>query len=211
VDPFERARVLYEQAVFDGDADAVAIADQVLDGAEAALSLARGRIVHARFLADRRDDPGELVLFERAALLYRQLGDLRGEGEALSWVGTYHQVVRDDVSTAQPFLERARELAAAAGNKLTLSYAERHLGFCDMATGDLASARKHFDESVRLRREIGFMPGVAAGVLALAQLAAKSGDSEHARELFDEAASIAADSGAHGIERWIERARRKDV
>jgi hypothetical protein len=62
---------------------ALAAADQVLDDAEAALSLARGRIAHARFLAQRQDDPAELALLERAAALYHQLGDVRGEGEAV--------------------------------------------------------------------------------------------------------------------------------
>lgn len=43
--PFERARLLYEQAVFGGADSALVAADQVLNGAEAALSLARGRIM----------------------------------------------------------------------------------------------------------------------------------------------------------------------
>jgi hypothetical protein len=78
--PFERARLLYEQAVFGGDYGALATADRVLDAAEAALSLARGRVMHARFLAERHEQPGELVLFERVAAPYHKLGDTRGEG-----------------------------------------------------------------------------------------------------------------------------------
>jgi tetratricopeptide (TPR) repeat protein len=208
-EPFERARLLYEQAVFYGDDDALAAADQVLDAAEAALLLARGRIIHARFLVERREDPAELTLFERAAALYRRLGDIRGEGEALFWVGTFHQVVRDDSDAALPNLERARELASAAGDQLTLSYAVRHLGFADMAAGRLGAARQHLEESVRLRREIGFMPGVAAGLLALAELASQGGDRDQARALLDEAASIAAAAGAHGILRWVDQARKE--
>jgi hypothetical protein len=77
-------------------------------------------------------------------------------------------VVRDDGDAALPMLERARDLAVAAGDKLTLSYAVRHLGFADMAAGRLDAARELLEESVRLRRELGFMSGVAAGVLTLA-------------------------------------------
>jgi tetratricopeptide (TPR) repeat protein len=205
-DPFERARVLYERAMFGGDYESLAVADRVLDGAEAGLALSRGRILHARLLRERRDDPAEGALFERAASLFRQLGDARGEGEALFWLGTYHQVVRGDNETALPSLERARELAAGAGDRLTLSYVVRHLGFARMAAG--GAARPLLEESVRLRREIGFLPGVAAGLLALAELDIQDGDRDHARPLLDEAADVAASAGAQGILHRIEEARK---
>jgi len=114
-EPFEQARLLYEQAVFGGDDAALPAADVILDAAEAGLALARGRIMHARFLAHRQEDPQELALFERAAALYHQLGDIRGEGESLFWVGTFHQVVRGDDDAAGPPLERAWSLAQTPG------------------------------------------------------------------------------------------------
>lgn len=206
-DRIERARQLYEQAVFGGDAGALPIADRELDGVEADLALARGRMVHARFLEEGREDPNELALLERAAALYRRLGDGRGEAESLFWVGTFHQVVRGDHDTAAGALERSYELAAAAGDKLTLSYAVRHLGFADVAAGRMNSARYRLEESVRLRREIGFLPGVAAGLLALAELTAEEGRREDALALLDEAESIAEASGARGILRWTGQAR----
>lgn len=208
-EPFEQARRLYEQAVFNGDDGALPAADLILDAAEAGLSLARGRIVHARFLARRQEDPRELELFERAAALYHQLGDIRGEGESLFWVGTFHQVVRGDDDAAGPPLERAWSLAHSAGDKLTLSYVVRHLGFAEMAAGRLDAARGLLEESVRLRREIGFTPGVAAGLLSLAELAARAGDRDRALALLDEAAAIAAEAGAHGILRWADQARQE--
>jgi hypothetical protein len=90
---------------------------------EAELALARGRILHARFLDDQRPDPEELRLFTRSAELFRSLGEVRGEGEALLWVGLYHQVVLRDGRGSLPSLRRARELAGQAGDRLTLSYA----------------------------------------------------------------------------------------
>jgi tetratricopeptide (TPR) repeat protein len=206
-DPFERARRLYEQAVFGGDASALTAAGQILDAAEADLSLARGRILHAQFLTQGKEDQRELDLFEGAAELYQQLGDARGEAEALFWAGTFHQVIREDDQAARPALERSYELAAAAGDKLTLSYAARHLGFADANAGRMEAARGRFEESVRLRREISFLPGVAAGLLALAELTAQEGDRGAAAALLDEAASTATASGAQGILGWIEQAR----
>jgi len=213
-DRIERARLLYERAVFDGDADALASADSELDGVEADLALARGRIMHTRFLAQRDDDPEraaedsrELALFERAAELYRELADARGEGEALFWIGCFHQVVRRDDQTAVPILERSRELADAAGDKRTLSEALRHLGIAEHRAGRLDCARERLEESNRLRREIGQMPGVAANLVGLAYVAAADDRREDARALLAEATAIAKSTDAHRIMRQVEEAR----
>jgi tetratricopeptide (TPR) repeat protein len=213
-DRIERARLLDERAVFDGDADALASADSELDGVEADLALARGRIMHTRFLAQRDDDPEraaedsrELALFERAAELYRELADARGEGEALFWIGCFHQVVRRDDQTAVPILERSRELADAAGDKRTLSEALRHLGIAEHRAGRLDCARERLEESNRLRREIGQMPSVAANLVGLAYVAAADDRREDARALLAEATAIAQSTDAHRIMRQVEEAR----
>jgi tetratricopeptide (TPR) repeat protein len=203
----ERARMLYERAVFGGDPSALAIAERELDATEADLALARGRVVHARFLHERTADPHELALFERAAQLYQMLGDVRGEAEALFWVGTFHQVVRHDNETAVPALRRSSTLAAQCDDKLTLSYALRHLGFAEQAAGRLDAAREQLEESVRLRREVGFQPGVAANLVGLAYIAAGQGRRDEASTLIAEAGAIAEASGAHGILRYVEEAR----
>jgi tetratricopeptide (TPR) repeat protein len=203
----ELAAALYERSVFGGDASAIAQALTELDQVEADLALARGRILHARFLEHQHEDATELVLFERAVQLYQQLGDARGEAEAQFWVGTFHQVVRGDTGTALPSLERSYALAIEVGDRLTQSYAVRHLGFADLAAGEAVRGRERLEESVRLRRAIGFQPGVAAGLLALAEVAAEEGRPDEAVSILDEATAIAAASGANGIQRWIDEVR----
>jgi len=42
--------MLYESAVFGGNAEALSTGDRELDAVEADLALARGRLLHARFL-----------------------------------------------------------------------------------------------------------------------------------------------------------------
>jgi hypothetical protein len=206
-DRIEHARRLYEEAVFGGDEDALDRAGRELDRVEADLALARGRILHVQFLATRQEAPDELPLFERAAELYQQLGDERGEAEALFWIGTFRQVLRDDFPGSVPVLTRSYELATAVGDRLTLSYAARHLGFAEGAAGRPDLARVRLEESVRLRRELDFQPGVAAGVLALAELSAREGDSCVALALADEAATIATSCGAAGVLRWVDTFR----
>jgi tetratricopeptide (TPR) repeat protein len=213
-DRIERARLLYERAHFGGDASALAIADRELDAVEADLALARGRLIHARFL-ERRDadednlteDPHELVLFERAAHLYQTLGDVRGEAEALFCVGTFHQIVRQDDAAAVPVLEQSRELASQVGDTLTLSYVLRHLGIAEYNAGRLDTARERLEESLRLRRELGFLPGVAANLVGLGYIASGQGRHDDALALIEEAAAIAQACGAHGIMPSVEEAR----
>lgn len=206
-DRIDRARLLYERAVFGGDTGVLATAERELDAVEADLALARGRVIHARFLAERSEDPQELPLFERAARLYQLLGDVRGEAEALFWIGCFHQVVREDPNAALPALDRSYELATQAGDKLTLSYALRHLGMADYEAGRLDTARARLEESVRLRRDLRFMPGVAANLVGLAYIAAAQGRRDQALTLIEEAGAIAEASGADRIMRSAEEAR----
>ena len=213
-DRIERARMLYERAVYGGDASALATADRELDAVEADLALARGRVIHTRFLTQLdeelerlTEDPRELTLFERATKLYRELGDMRGEGEALFWVGCFHQVVRRDNAAAVPILDRSLDLATQAGDKTVMSEALRHLGIAEHRAGRLDTARQRLEESVRLRREIGLLPGVAANLVGLAYIAAGDGDHDEALALLKEAAAIAEASGAHRITRQVEESR----
>ena len=213
-DRIERARLLYERAVYGGDASALATADRELDAVEADLALARGRVIHSRFLAqldedlDRpAEDPRELALFERATQLYRELGEVRGEGESLFWVGCFHQVVRQDDDTAVPILEQSYKLGAQVGDKRTMSDALRHLGIAAHRAGRLDTARQRLEESVRLRRDIGLMPGVAANLVGLAYVAAAGGHRDEALAHLKEAGAIAEASGAHRITLQVEESR----
>jgi tetratricopeptide (TPR) repeat protein len=213
-DRIEQARLLYERSVFDGEDSALADADRELDAVEADLAVARGRVIHGRFLQQRdaghgqpEENPQELALFERAARLYQVAGDLRGEAESLFWIGCFHQVVRRDNLTAVPVLERSRELAARAGDKRTQSDALRHQGIAQHAAGRLDTARQRLEESVRLRREIGLLPGIAANLVGLAYIAAGQGRRDDALALIQDAGAIAAASGAHNIMRHVEEAR----
>ena len=139
------------------------------------------------------------------------LADERGEGEALFWVGCFHQVVRRDDQTAVPILERSRELAEQAGDKRTMSEALRHLGIAEHRAGRLGSARERLEESTRLRREIGLLPGVAANLVGLAYIAAADGRHDDAPALLAEAAAIADATGAHRITRQVDGGQRAPV
>lgn len=198
----------YQQAVFAGDPSGLAPAERDLDAVEADLALARGRLLHARYLQERdAEDPEELRLFERAAQLYAALGDQRGEGEALFWIGIVHQVIRDDLETAVPLFERSLALATDSDDDLTRSYALRHLGLAAHAAGDLAAARAHLEESTRLRHDLGFHAGAAANLIGLAYLAAAEERTDDVRRILDEALDLVDRPEAAGVRVWVEEAR----
>ncbi|MGB6457481.1 MAG: hypothetical protein WBH47_23660 [Streptosporangiaceae bacterium] len=209
-----QAGLLYERAVFTGDAGWLAEADRELDAAEADLAVARGRLMHTRFLLKRDQDSaaaeadaGELPLFERAAQLYRALDDIGGEAEALFWIGCFHQVVRRDDATAVPVLEQSLKLASQADDKAAMSEALRHLGIAAHRAGRLELARQRLEESTRLRREIGRLPGAAANLVGLAYIAAAQERGDDALALLDEARAIAEASQAHRILQQVNEAR----
>ncbi len=213
-DHIDQARKLYERAVFGGDVGALIEAERGLDAVEADTALARGRILHARFLCARAaagssavEDPAELTLFEHAAELYRALGDVRGEAEALFWIGCVYQVIRRDNETAVPALERFCQLAARVGDKPTQAEALRHLGIAAHMGGRMDEARERLEESTRLRREVGALPGVAANMVGLAYVAAAQDRRADALATLDEADAIAQAHGAHAIVRQIAQAR----
>ena len=213
-DRIEQAKQLYERAIFSGDASVLSVADRGLDAVEADLALARGQIIHARFLDQREEDPehvtedpDELAYFEHAAKLYELLGDERGEGEALFWIGCFRQVVQRNFKDAYPFLERARELAERAGDKKTMAEALRHLGIVAHYAGQLDMARARLEESLQLRQEIGLVLGVASNQVGLAYVTAQQGHHDVAMALLDEAAATARAGGAHVTLRQVDEAR----
>jgi hypothetical protein len=212
---------LYKRSIFAGDGDALAAADRQLDAVEAELLIARGRILHGRFLknregaTDRQEVPGsqdvpgeggregslrgELAFFERAFELFRELGDEGGEVEALFWIGCFHQVVRGDNDAAVPVLLRARELAVKVGDRATLSEILRHLGIAEHSAGRLDEGRALLEESTGIRRELGLQAGAAANLVGLIYIARAQGRDEDARALAAEGKALAEAAGATTI------------
>jgi predicted dehydrogenase len=190
-----RADLLNEQALFAGSQGARAAAARELDRAEARLEAERGRLLHAAFLADRStEDPREMAHFAASLAAAQRSGDAVLEGWARFWIGLVHQVVRGDHAAALPDLEAA--YAAGRDDTMLRSYAVRHLGFAWDAEGRHDEARNAFVESVELRRADGFLPGVAAGLMTLAEFAHERGRPDEARRLLAEARETAERCGA---------------
>jgi tetratricopeptide (TPR) repeat protein len=210
----DATRLLYERAIFTGDVGALTEADGVLDAVEADLSLARGRVIHGRFLAQRehdpqlaRADPRELALFQRSAELYEALADVAGQAAALFWIGCFHQVARGDDAAAVPVLERSLQLAGQAGDTATMAEALRHLGIAAHRSGQLDVARQRLEAAAQLRRESGALAGVASNQVGLIYIAIAEGRRDDALALAEEALALAGAAGASTIARHVQEAR----
>jgi tetratricopeptide (TPR) repeat protein len=196
-DPLLRADILNEQALFAGSAEARAAATRELDRVESRLEAERGRVLHAKFLADRgEEDPRELAHFEAALAAAERATDPLLAGWARFWIGILHQVVREDDGDALPHFEAAYEAAHAMNSNLLASYAVRHLAFAWSNAGRHDEAWRGFLESVELRRAERFWPGVAAGLLTLAEIAHERGRSGEARRYLRRSIATAKRCGA---------------
>jgi len=165
----------YDDAVFGGRPEAVGTGLVAARHAQAVVDLARGKLLHARYLAaDKRsgDVPEELGAFESAAEGFAAVGDERGRGEAVLWLGLYHQVVRSDSEAALPFLESARDVAHAERDDgrrrvpLQLELARR---------GADSKARQHRDRAVRLHHPDVGQRGLARAPVAVRPRAPRVG------------------------------------
>jgi tetratricopeptide (TPR) repeat protein len=204
----ERAEHAYHRAVFGGDLSHLGSAlDDIADDETPTAQLARGKLLHARFLLERVRDDAELACFEDALLGFQAARDHRGQAEALFWQGCYWQVVARDETRAIGPLQAAEQLSSGCNDALTRSYALRHLGIAAHNSGDLDTARQLLEESARLRRDLGFEEGVAANLVGLCYVAAAQGRTHDAVRLAEEAEMLARDAGADAIRTQAETAR----
>ncbi len=181
------------------DASVLEAAERHLHQLEAGAALARGRLAHAQYLLDRTPRPLEWPSLEQARALYHALGDVKGEAEALFWMGTFHQVVQRDLDAALPLYRQAQVLAERFEDPLLRSCIARHLGFDEILRGRLVAAAPWLEASVQLRREMAFHEGVAAALVALAELRMELGDFSAAQAHLVEASELASAHGAPGV------------
>lgn len=160
-----------------------ALSDPALSGPEAA-----------------RDPAAGAALAARAGELLAAAAEERSRAWAAFYAGLIEDLLRDDSVAAAPFYTSARDLGEQAGDDLIVSYAVRHLGYLAARAGDRGAAWTAFERSLTLRQRAGCVPHVLAQYLALAEMAAESGDDAWARGV----AALVRDWAAAGAgTRWL--------
>lgn len=171
----------------------------------------KGMAEHAHFLNNGRfQEPAhEMEYFERGLGYRQKTGEPRGLAESYFHLGLVHQVVRGDSKMGEPFFERSYALAKQANDPVMQSYAIRHIAFARGDGGDYAAAYAGLNESLTLREQAGFVPGIAMALFALAEANVLRGETAEAREHFKRARSILSELGAASRVEWIDAALAK--
>ncbi|MCP4543539.1 MAG: hypothetical protein GY832_41025 [Chloroflexi bacterium] len=165
-----------------------------------------GFSIHAAYInSDKSQEPeNELEFFERGLELRKKEGTAEQVAESLFHIGLVFDVIRKDYDQALPYHEQAYELACEAGDRITASYAIRHIGFARLAAEELAAAKKALVESLDLREAVGFAPGIAFALAALAHVDALEGDKAQALSRLERSRTILRSLEATSRVAWID-------
>ena len=163
-----------------------------------------------------RTRPGSLraaALLDEALGLYRELGDRRGQANALWGIGIRHYF-RNENELAAEALEQALVLARDVGDRTLEAWARHQLGSTRIKLGDLEAARSHLHTGLRLFDAAGDVAGVTLGLDDLASLAVAQDDLPRAARLQGLARRLQAVSGtglAGFVDDAFEQATRPNV
>jgi tetratricopeptide (TPR) repeat protein len=212
------ARMLIDQATFGGVDTLIsrsAFLDTALMRAQqvqnsallGAVWNARGLSLHSTFLDTARttEPPDELASFQRGLDAYQQAHDQRGIAESLFHIGLVYGVVRQDHAQALPFFTQSYELAQTIPDQVIASYAIRHIGFAQHDASQLDAAHASLQESLRLREQAEFIPGIAMALVMLAYAASELHQPTLALEHLQRAKTIFQQLGAEKKIGWIDQ------
>ncbi|WP_426744731.1 tetratricopeptide repeat protein [Myxococcus faecalis] len=110
-----------------------------------------------------------VALFEQARDLAASSGDTRGHIEALFHLGLTQQF-QGQAEAARSTYAHGLSLARASNDVLMESYNLRHLASLDEDQGRLDSAITLYEQSLRLREQVGFNTGQMFALVALANV-----------------------------------------
>lgn len=197
---------------FGGNERAAAVLDDLRDLAMPAAALERGKLLHVAAIQERTLQPGQRAAFSAALVGFQAGNDVAGAAEALFWLGLYDQW-ESEHAAAEPLLHESYELAAKVGDRLTQSYAARHLGFAASRRGAIDQARELLRESLELRRELAFRARRRRGATRLAELEREQGQTDEADALLANADRIASAVCAVGVrlDRTVTARRRFQI
>ncbi|HLZ71874.1 MAG TPA: LuxR C-terminal-related transcriptional regulator [Dehalococcoidia bacterium] len=145
--------------------------------------LAHGYQAHRGDTAARRR-AGRLL--EESIALSRRLGDWRTLGEALRIWGENH----GNALAGDRLLEECCSVASEHGDTVMLARALESLGSRALIAGDAAAARRLYQQSLALHRQMHNPPGIANCSFMLGQIAISEREYAEARRLLEEARTL---------------------
>jgi len=159
------------------------------------------RSVHAKALcaagalAARQGDFAQAeVLCGESLALFRALGDPRGSGTSLNWLG-YAARHQSDYAVARSLLEEAVTLCREVDNQDGIALALGNLANVCLLQGEYDQARTMAEEAMVLSRERGDTWNIAIALGILALVIGFQGDLTQARTLLEESLALSRQEG----------------
>ena len=182
-------------------ADAIRWAERAIDEAEAVEELEALANAHY-MIAWTKVNQGELGQsehFDRALALFEELGDVKRQGDVLTyygamayWEGRWHDAVE--------LYERGRERSERAGDAVGAAIASMNIAEIRSDQGRLDEAEAPAREALRVFRAAHYSELIATDCSILGRTVSRAGRHEEAQELLTEAIELAERSGAQLLE-----------
>jgi predicted ATPase/class 3 adenylate cyclase len=146
------------------------------------------------FATIARDPSAALVVNDESVAVYRDLGDIRGEGQALLARSTTLFVL-GRLAEARATVERSIGLSREAGDVYFEIFSSNLLGRIEQVMGDLQAAVATYRSSLERSRSLDLSIGVAMGLDNFAELAIQGGEVERGIRLGAAAERLKEDLG----------------
>jgi predicted ATPase/DNA-binding XRE family transcriptional regulator len=144
-----------------------------------------------------------VACYEEALALSRQLGDLEQISRSLNDLGTILKAT--DRPRAIALLQEARRLGERTGSRAGSATILAHLGHDAFEHGEFAQAAEYHRASLKIRREVGNIDGVAFSLCNLGTTERELGHEEEATRLFQEAIPLILRTGSRrSVARLLE-------
>ena len=128
------------------------------------------------------DPTAALALNGESLEAYREIGDVRGEGQALLGRATARFALGELAETRE-LLERSIELLRQAGDHYFAIFCGMFLGRTELLMGDVAGGMKEYRRVLESSRDLDLRLGIALAFDYLAEVASKAGDVSRAVRL----------------------------
>ena len=127
----------------------------------------------------------------RAITLFAEIGDGYGQADAVHRQGLI-EFQRHNLDSAEALFKESMHLDIAAGERTFFrGEYERHVGFVVYQRGDFASAARHFERSLKARRDAGAIDASLFAAVSLASALIKLDRRDEAKPHLDYALDIA--------------------
>jgi tetratricopeptide (TPR) repeat protein len=142
------------------------------------------------------------VLCQESLVLFREIGDVAGEGDALFHLGMTEDS-RNNLAAARSRFEESLAAHTEAGDKSRIAWTLHHLAAREILQGEYTRGRSHAEAGLLLLRELGDTGGIAATLQMMSYGYLHKGDTAGALPLLEESRALYKEMGVKDWEGFV--------